>query len=396
MKQVLVIVEGAADLPLDAFKGKTPLHTARCPHADKLAEQGRSGSLRTVEEGWEHLHVPNLGRLLGMEKEQARTLHRGPLEAIAMGCEVPAGSWAFCGNFVTLDGTRMTECNADQLSLEETSILAESLRNVEDLPFSDITVAGPGYLNVLLPVEADQSEHGIPPGEVLGLEYRSELVASRKNTFLADLVGKTHDLLRDHEINEVRVDLGENPANAVWLWGGGPAPEIKPFFPFSPGQVCVLTQSSMARGLARVADVEVVDMESPWQPMGLAPAFKVPAVVEALRQHEMMIVYVEAPKPQGRYGTAQEKIRALEALDTRLIGPLATLLQSERPYRMALLPDRAVSTRTGRTDTEEVPVVLKGEGILADTITSWSEQDCLMGSLDRLNIKELWKRLTKE
>ena len=38
---------------------------------------------------------------------------------------------------------------------------------------------------------------------------------------LKGVEGRCVEILEEHEINTVRIDLGENPANAVRVWGGG-------------------------------------------------------------------------------------------------------------------------------------------------------------------------------
>ena len=45
MKTVVVIVEGAADVPRKELEGRTPLAVARCPVATRLATEGQCGLL---------------------------------------------------------------------------------------------------------------------------------------------------------------------------------------------------------------------------------------------------------------------------------------------------------------------------------------------------------------
>ncbi|GAI70799.1 unnamed protein product, partial [marine sediment metagenome] len=44
------------------------------------------------------------------------------------------------------------------------------------------------------------------------------LPRGKNANFLVDLMQRSGKFLENHEINKVRIDLGENPANLIWLW----------------------------------------------------------------------------------------------------------------------------------------------------------------------------------
>jgi len=48
MKYLLLVPDGAADLPLDDLGGKTPLEVARTPYLDDLAKSGLVGSVQVT------------------------------------------------------------------------------------------------------------------------------------------------------------------------------------------------------------------------------------------------------------------------------------------------------------------------------------------------------------
>ncbi len=43
MKRVVFLIDGAADHPVPAMHGKTPLQMAEIPHMDRIARQGVAG-----------------------------------------------------------------------------------------------------------------------------------------------------------------------------------------------------------------------------------------------------------------------------------------------------------------------------------------------------------------
>ncbi|HOT93698.1 MAG TPA: phosphoglycerate mutase, partial [Methanoregulaceae archaeon] len=84
MKVFVLLGDGMADEPLAELGGKTPLEYASTPNMDRLAREGRCGTVSTIPEGFEAgSDVANMG-LLGYDPRRFYT-GRGPLEAASMG-----------------------------------------------------------------------------------------------------------------------------------------------------------------------------------------------------------------------------------------------------------------------------------------------------------------------
>ncbi|MFL7809596.1 MAG: hypothetical protein AB8I80_13245, partial [Anaerolineae bacterium] len=73
-------------------------------------------------------------------------------------------------------------------------------------------------------------------------------IGSGKDTFLEEVLERSNEVLLKQTLNDVRLDLGENPANAVWLWGGGLLGCGVPSSPVCDARIdgFVLTQSALA------------------------------------------------------------------------------------------------------------------------------------------------------
>lgn len=50
MKYLILIMDGAADFPLEELGNKTPLQVAKKPNIDYLAKTGACGMLKTIPE----------------------------------------------------------------------------------------------------------------------------------------------------------------------------------------------------------------------------------------------------------------------------------------------------------------------------------------------------------
>jgi 2,3-bisphosphoglycerate-independent phosphoglycerate mutase len=197
-------------------------------------------------------------------------------------------------------------------------------------------------------------------------------------------------------VNEVRLDLNENPANGLWLWGGGTgtAAESLQLVQRSPG--ALLSQSRMAHGVALAAGMSAIHLELPWKEALREAAFKVAPLVEALHKTDHLTVYIAAPEELGWYGSAEDKVRALERMDHYLLGPLLSVLDAYRPYRVLLTCDGVVSTESRHPTTGNVPTVLAGAGMAPDEAHRWDEQACALGALGALKPEQAVEALLEE
>lgn len=81
MKKILIVCEGIADIPLEELDGQTPLDVAGCVTADALAAVGRAGQLRGLGRGLVARSEVLCAMLLGVGRDEALNLYRGPVEA---------------------------------------------------------------------------------------------------------------------------------------------------------------------------------------------------------------------------------------------------------------------------------------------------------------------------
>lgn len=388
MKWVWVIYEGAADVPSPALNGRTPMQVARAEAATRLAVTGQGGWMMPARVEAENVSAVRLGALLGLPMSEARRLARGPLEALGAGLAPSDEERVYRGDFVTMDGSILREAGVPNVRLEETLTLAAALQERWDESEVIITAVAPGRLIVRHRAASGEHPVSAAPTQAVGGDVRDLLAPRRAHAFVRSFMEQAREVLENHPVNEVRLDLGENPANAVWLWGGG-RPTPLTHAPCEGRKGAVLTHSLLARGWARWADWPVLELEDLWED-GDRGLFKIARLVEALQEVDVLLVYVEAPHKYGRYGNPIEKARALDVLDHHLLEPLCSVLDAHEPYRIALVVDGAVSAATGRPMTQPLPFVVAGEGIEPDGVGHWDETACETGWMGNRKFDEMW------
>lgn len=88
---------------------------------------------------------------------------------------------------------------------------------------------------------------------------------------------------------------------------------------------------------------------------------KMQAAFDALTKdgYDFAYIHVEAPDEMGHQGSVEKKIKAIENLDKRIIGPLYTKLKAEKAdFRMLVMPDHPTPIAIRTHTSAEVPYLL--------------------------------------
>src|SRR5688500_6815085 len=149
MKYAIIIADGAADEPLKQLGGKTPFEVARKPNMDRIAAEGRQGTVRTVPPGFESGSDVATMCLLGYDPKTYHT-GRAPLEAAAERIPLSKTDWVFRCNLVTVIDGVMKDHSAGGISNAEAKVLIESLAaETDDIPGLEFHT-GVSYRNLMV------------------------------------------------------------------------------------------------------------------------------------------------------------------------------------------------------------------------------------------------------
>ncbi|MFH1877638.1 MAG: phosphoglycerate mutase, partial [Candidatus Omnitrophota bacterium] len=231
MKYIVLVPDGMADLPIEELNDHTCMEVANTPNMDMIAQKGVVGLVNNVPKGMTPASdVANLS-ILGYDPS-LYYCGRGPLEAANLGIELSDRDVAFRFNTVTVSENIMIDYSAGHISTKETSLLVKALN--ESLGCSRFRFfTGTSYRNLLLmscssSAEADvfAKEKCYPPHDILDRSISKHLP---KNAELVELMERSEEILKTNDVNKVRIDLGQNPANMIWIWGQGKKPDMPTF-----------------------------------------------------------------------------------------------------------------------------------------------------------------------
>jgi 2,3-bisphosphoglycerate-independent phosphoglycerate mutase len=105
---------------------------------------------------------------------------------------------------------------------------------------------------------------------------------------------------------------------------------------------------------------------------------KVEAAAEALLQkgYDFTYIHVEAPDEMGHQGSVERKIKAIEYLDERVIGPIMEKLEEAgEAYRLLVMPDHPTPIRVRTHTSENVPYLIYDNTVKKDHCWKYNEKE---------------------
>lgn len=360
-KYAIVVPDGAADEPLEQFGGQTVLEAAETPAMDRISTMGRQGLVQTVPENMDAGSDVAQMSLLGYDPRRYYS-GRAPIEAVARNIKLALDDWVFRCNLVTIADGNMADHSAGHISTAEAGKL---IKELDDLLGSDQVCfhVGVSYRHLLVCKAADFDVQTYPPHDHIGTAVEKLLPRGKGADLLIDLMARSQQLFADHDINKVRVDLGENQVSSIWLWGQGKRAQMERFEKRFGIKGAAITAVDLVKGLAKLIGFDLIDVPGATGFIDTNYQGKAAAAIEALKQYDIVFVHVEAPDEASHAGNAEMKKQAIERVDEHIVGPVFEALQNYASWRILVMPDHPTPVRTCAHSPEPVPFAMAGDSI---------------------------------
>ncbi|RME37549.1 MAG: cofactor-independent phosphoglycerate mutase [Planctomycetota bacterium] len=373
MKYAVILPDGAADEPLAELDDRTPLEAARTPHMDWIAAHGRQGRVVTVPDGFRPGSDVATLSLFGYDPRSCYT-GRAPLEAAARGLHVAPGEIIFRCNFVTITEGTMVDFTAGHISTKEASQLIAAL-NASLGSLGCTFHAGVSYRNLMVASAKDDLDPVCtPPHDIPDEPVAAHLPKGKGARRVREIMERAREVLATHEVNEVRRDLGENPATDIWLWGQGRPAILQPFRERYGVSAAAVAAVDLIRGLARSVRVRLIDVKGATGYLDTDYAAKGRAAAEALDDFDLVFVHIEAPDEAGHQGDAAAKLEAIERIDEHVVGPLLERLRDFERWRILVAPDHPTPVVRRVHTSDPPPFCLAGTAVPAGMGQPFSER----------------------
>lgn len=401
---LLLIVDGLPDRPVRALGGRTPLQAAATPTLDRLAREGRTGLADPIAPGV----VPDTAAgTLALFGQSPQALKRGPVEALGAGIELAPGDVALRGNFATLDDTgnvidrragRIRD-EADELvkALQEIRLPADLDREVQVLvqPATEHRLAVVLRGDSLSPyIRGSDPGDGAVPGPAL--TPRPLDPGDERAVFTARVLGlfeqSARQVLAEHPVNERRRAAGQPAASTILTRGAGRVHRLMTLEEAGlPLRICCVSGDRTVLGLARWLGARLHTSPEMTANLDTDLDAKLAATEEALDHHDLVFLHVKGADIAAHDRRPELKVQFLERLD-RALGEMLERW-GDRPLRVAVASDHATISESGQHAADPLPVLLWGEGIVADSVERFDEQSVAGGGLHRFPLQMLLGRL---
>ena len=360
MKTVMLVCEGMADEPIEELAGKTPLEVAKTPHCDLLAKQGSLAQGSFVPSALRPSADVAAMSVLGFDPKEFYT-GIAPLEAIAMRIQQTDQTIAFRCNLVSVLDEKLVDPYSGNISLTESRILMNALN--EKLSNNRIRFyAGEGFRNILMVSDAELSESlddldCLPPQAVVGQKILKNLPKGPGASAVINLINASKEILENHEINKVRIDLQENPANLIWPWGQGKKPKIPAFKQRYNLEGCVVSGAVSIQGLGEA--------------LGLERAQNMELAIE-----KKDFVFIHYALAEGHKMDLMSKIKMIEEFDASVVGPVWKKLKNFE-HRLCVMADTLLPVSKKIPVHGHVPLLLEGSNMDAGGAVLFNEKSAL-------------------
>ena len=378
MKYIVLVPDGVAGYT-DELAGRTVLEASHTPNMDRLAREGIGGLVQIIpEQRHPGSDIGNL-EIFGYDTRLHYT-GRAPLEAASMGIDLGSEGVAFRCNLIHCEGDVLLDYSAGHISTEESKEVITALATAlgtESIRF----YPGVGYRHIMVYDKAPEELISYPPHDIMGQSVEAHLPTGQGQEKIRSIMRAAIPLIEKLPVNQRRLDKGELPANAIWLWGAGRALPLESLGARYGLKGGVISAVDLVRGIGHCAGWQNIEVPGITGYLDTNYSGKTNYALQALEDLDIVYIHVEAPDEAGHNGDALLKQQAVEDFDRLVVGPLLEGLEHFGEYRLLMTPDHRTPIALRTHSREPVPFVLWGSGWTPDKLTAYNETAAEAGGL---------------
>jgi 2,3-bisphosphoglycerate-independent phosphoglycerate mutase len=349
VKYVICVPDGCADNPIDALGGRTPLEVASMPTLARLAARGEVGRAAVIPPKMAPgSDVGNMS-ILGYDPARYHT-GRAPIEAAALGIDLRPDQVAFRCNLVEVgrDGTMVDFAGGHPSSEDAAEVIAALDTALGRGAGGEVEFhAGVQYRHIVVAPDSWAEAECIPPHDLSG--HPAMLPRGAAAPQLIELMDASRAIVGGSRLS----------ATQVWLWGQGRQPRLPSFREATGKHGALVTAVDLIRGLGVLTAMDIVEVPGATGWFDTDYEGKRDAALDTLAAGaDVFLLHVEATDEAGHAGNLDEKVKALEAWDARILDGLVDGLDALGPWRMLLLPDHPTPVELRTHTADSVPYLL--------------------------------------
>jgi len=409
MKKILVVLDGASDLPIEKFGDRTPFEMAHTPNLDYLTRQGKMGYMYPLGEGVVPGSDNSLITLLG---GNSKGIGRGFVEALGLGMKVKKGDLCLRINFGTIDNLKNREVidrrAGRTLTTREVKKLINELNKKINISYDFEFKAGVQHRAVLVvrgkfssEIGSNDPEWHVGPKGKMKFEFSSPLDKKELSKKTADVVNEivrqAFLILNKNPINELRRKKGLLPANMIFVRGANvELPKVKKFRNWMS-----INSMPLEIGIARMFGMENFAFSYPkmktidfyanlYSGLRKSIKFSVKMIKKNHSQFTGCYVQFKATDIPGHDNKPYEKKKMIEMIDKEFFGFLRKFVEG-KDIKVVVTCDHSTPCMLKKHSSDPVPVLVYGGE--RDGTRHFNELEARIGGLGKMIGKSFFGRV---
>ncbi len=376
-KYVIVIVDGAADLPIPELNNKTPFEAAQIPNIDRITAAGKTGLIKTSFQGLPvGSIVANMG-ILGYNPLRYYPNGRASFEALAQNIHLGENDLAFRCNLLTAENGHIKDFTADNIECEDAKNIINNLK----LPAENMEIyPGLSYRNLIILRNIDCAAN-----EIIAPEPHSnvgEPESALKITATTDRAQKIADLLNKF-MEESKQQIAElnkthnTKATRLAIWSPSNAPVLSSFHKKFGLDGSIITGMHFLSGIGTAAAMRHKIPKGATGYSNTDMPEKLRETIAHLQYHDFVFLHINAPDEESHNKDTAKKVAAIERIDREVVGPLLEFLDQNyaNNYKIAVMPDHYTFLHNGKHGDAPVPYTIYGKNVQRDHAQLYSESE---------------------
>jgi 2,3-bisphosphoglycerate-independent phosphoglycerate mutase len=263
---------------------------------------------------------------------------------------------------VTENGGVLKDYSADHVSVPEARALFQTLNEAfAEFPVKFYPGMGTGYRNLMIlstPKASTAHAKLAPPHDIMGGRVEEYLPREAEEPVLRTLMVESKRLLEAHPVNIAREREGKGKANMIWLWGQGRSPKWPTYRERFGKRGAVITAVDLVKGIGIYAGLDVISVPGVTGYFDTNYEGKAEYALAALKIRDLAVIHVESTDEAGHMGELKLKVKAIEDIDRRLLGPLMKGLEKAGEHRLLVVPDHYTCLETRTHAMDPVPYMI--------------------------------------
>lgn len=383
-KVIFIVCDGLSDRPIPDLGYKTPLEAANKLNLDKLAKRGILGAMNTVDIGVRPGSDTSHLALFGYDPNVYYS-GRGPFEAAGIGMDLKEGDVAFRANMGTVDENLVViDRRAGRIDDTEPFVSILNGTKIEDVTF--YLKAGTGHRlglimrgNGLSPKITDSDPHEVGVKVKKALPKDNSKEAKKTAEILNRFLDYAYKKIKDLPVNKERIKNLKPPANYILVRGAGSLPHFPSFKERYGLKACCIAGAGLYRGIAKVLGMDIIKVAGATGKPDSKIENKIKEAIKLLKSYDFIFVHIKGADTLGEDGNFLGKKLFIEKID-KAVAPLLKL----KDTLIVITADHSTPCLLKKHSADDVPVLIVGEDVRSDDLTTFDERTCHKGRLGHI------------